>query len=96
MTDRNPDRLEPGDRHDLDRHTVRPARPCTSPTPGRRRPASRRAAESCRPIMELSDVSVFYGDYEAVRGTTLPIAREPDHGDDRPVRLRQVHRSCAR
>lgn len=25
------------------------------------------------PIMELRDVSVFYGDYEAVRGTTLPI-----------------------
>jgi phosphate transport system ATP-binding protein len=25
------------------------------------------------PIMELSDVSVFYGDHEAVRGTTMPI-----------------------
>jgi phosphate transport system ATP-binding protein len=25
------------------------------------------------PIMELSDVSVFYADYEAVRGTTLPV-----------------------
>jgi phosphate transport system ATP-binding protein len=25
------------------------------------------------PMMELRDVSVFYGDYEAVRGTTLPI-----------------------
>ncbi len=29
---------------------------------------------SCPPIMDLSDVSVFYGDYEAVRGTTMPIA----------------------
>jgi phosphate transport system ATP-binding protein len=28
---------------------------------------------SAVPIMEMRDVSVFYGDYEAVRGTTLPI-----------------------
>ena len=28
---------------------------------------------STAPMMELRDVSVFYGDYEAVRGTTLPI-----------------------
>jgi phosphate transport system ATP-binding protein len=27
------------------------------------------------PVMELRDVSVFYNDYEAVRGTTMPIAR---------------------
>jgi phosphate transport system ATP-binding protein len=27
------------------------------------------------PIMDLSGVSVFYGDYEAVRGATLPIRR---------------------
>jgi phosphate transport system ATP-binding protein len=26
-------------------------------------------------IMELSDVSVYYGDYEAVRGTTMPIGQ---------------------
>jgi phosphate transport system ATP-binding protein len=25
------------------------------------------------PIMQLDDVSVFYGDYEAVRGTTMPV-----------------------
>jgi phosphate transport system ATP-binding protein len=31
--------------------------------------------EQLRAIMELSDVSVFYGDYEAVRGTTMPIGR---------------------
>jgi phosphate transport system ATP-binding protein len=28
---------------------------------------------SARPIMHLEDVSVFYGTYEAVRGTTMPI-----------------------
>jgi len=27
------------------------------------------------PVMELSDVSVFYGDYQAVRNVTLPIGR---------------------
>jgi phosphate transport system ATP-binding protein len=27
------------------------------------------------PVMELRDVSVFYGDYEAVRGTDMPIAQ---------------------
>jgi phosphate transport system ATP-binding protein len=41
---------------------------------GRGRPDQARV-ESLPPIMELTDVSVFYGDYEAVRGTTLPIAR---------------------
>jgi phosphate transport system ATP-binding protein len=33
-----------------------------------------RAADA-RIIMELADVSVFYGDYEAVRGTTVPIGQ---------------------
>ena len=28
---------------------------------------------SAKPIMQLDQVSVFYGDYEAVRGTTMPI-----------------------
>jgi len=28
---------------------------------------------SAKPIMQLEQVSVFYGDYEAVRGTTMPI-----------------------
>ena len=27
------------------------------------------------PVMEMQDVSVFYNDFEAVRGTTLPIAQ---------------------
>jgi phosphate transport system ATP-binding protein len=30
-------------------------------------------ASPASPIMELSDVSVYYGDYEAVRGTSLPV-----------------------
>src|SRR5919197_1046753 len=38
------------------------------------RPADRRRP-SGPPVMELRDVSVFYGDYEAVRGTTMPIAQ---------------------
>jgi phosphate transport system ATP-binding protein len=29
--------------------------------------------EQLAPIMDLRDVSVFYGDYEAVRGTTMPV-----------------------
>jgi phosphate transport system ATP-binding protein len=28
-----------------------------------------------RPLMEMREVSVFYGDFEAVRGTTLPIGQ---------------------
>jgi phosphate transport system ATP-binding protein len=28
---------------------------------------------SATPIMQLEDVSVYYGDYEAVRGTTMPV-----------------------
>jgi phosphate transport system ATP-binding protein len=31
--------------------------------------------ESPRPLMELRGVSVFYGDFEAVRDTTLPVGR---------------------
>src|SRR3712207_6105824 len=29
--------------------------------------------DGATPVMELRDVSVYYGDYEAVRGTTIPI-----------------------
>ena len=47
-----------------------------------------------RPCWTCDDVSVFYGNYEAVRGTTMAIAQEPDHRDDRPVRLRQVDHSA--
>jgi phosphate transport system ATP-binding protein len=31
--------------------------------------------EQLAPIMDLSEVSVFYGDYEAVRGTTMPVGQ---------------------
>src|SRR4030095_301353 len=31
--------------------------------------------DSVQPLMELRDVSVFYGDFEAVRDTTLPIGQ---------------------
>jgi phosphate transport system ATP-binding protein len=37
------------------------------------REASEPVAAAAPPIMELRDVSVFYGDYEAVRGTTLAV-----------------------
>ncbi len=37
-------------------------------------PAERRQ-QAETPLMELRGVSVFYGDFEAVRGTTMPIAR---------------------
>jgi phosphate transport system ATP-binding protein len=30
-------------------------------------------SDRATPVMELRDVSVYYGDYEAVRGTTIPI-----------------------
>jgi len=33
-------------------------------------------ASSGAPVMELSDVSVYYGDYEAVRGTSMPIRQK--------------------
>jgi len=52
-----------------DRPTVHIAAHDRSGRPEQSRP------ESLAPIMELNDVSVFYGDYEAVRGTTLPIGQ---------------------
>jgi phosphate transport system ATP-binding protein len=33
------------------------------------------ASPSTQPVMDLSDVSVYYGNYEAVRGTTMPVAQ---------------------
>jgi phosphate transport system ATP-binding protein len=52
-----------------DRPTVHIAAHDRSGRPEQSRP------ESLAPIMELNDVSVFYGDYEAVRGATLPIGQ---------------------
>ncbi|WP_425565566.1 phosphate ABC transporter ATP-binding protein PstB [Pilimelia columellifera] len=49
-----------------------PNRPATHvPTP-LSAPGGHRSAEAA-PVMELRDVSVFYGDYEAVRGTSMQI-----------------------
>ncbi|MEU0077655.1 phosphate ABC transporter ATP-binding protein PstB [Micromonospora tulbaghiae] len=36
-------------------------------------PAAGHQPRSTSPVMELSDVSVYYGAYEAVRGTSMPI-----------------------
>ena len=47
-----------------------------------------RRARSCS---TCDDLSVYYGDFRAVRDVTLPILRERDHGADRPVGLRQDH-----
>jgi phosphate transport system ATP-binding protein len=44
----------------------------TAPT-GALSPEAAAAAPSDTPVMELRDVSVFYGDFKAVRDTTLPI-----------------------
>ncbi len=52
-----------------DRPSVRIAAPIVDRSEG---PPSR---ESLPPIMELANVSVFYGDYEAVRGTTMPVGK---------------------
>jgi len=35
--------------------------------------ASKSPATAAEPVMDLTDVSVFYGDFEAVRGVSLPI-----------------------
>ena len=43
------------------------------PSAGLGRPAREPGSAGAASIMELRDVSVFYGDYEAVRGTTLAV-----------------------
>jgi phosphate transport system ATP-binding protein len=61
--------------HSLERTTMSsPAQPAISlaaPTIGFDDPGE--PVSPSTPVMELSDVSVFYGDYEAVRSTTLPV-----------------------
>jgi phosphate transport system ATP-binding protein len=44
-----------------------------APTAALGRQATEHRAESIVPVMELADVSVFYGDFQAVRDTNLPI-----------------------
>jgi phosphate transport system ATP-binding protein len=47
-----------------------------SAAPQGRQPANmNERPEQLAPIMKLSDVSVFYGNYEAVRGATMPIGQ---------------------
>jgi phosphate transport system ATP-binding protein len=44
--------------------------------PGAQEPGQPVVAQpSTQPVMDLSDVSVYYGNYEAVRGTTMPVAQ---------------------
>jgi phosphate transport system ATP-binding protein len=47
----------------------------TPPTAAQEAQAKEQRKESLPPVMELRDVSVFYGDFEAVRDTDLPIAQ---------------------
>jgi phosphate transport system ATP-binding protein len=46
-----------------------------TPTPARPTEAETGRAPARTPVMELRGVSVFYGDYEAVRDTNIPIAQ---------------------
>jgi phosphate transport system ATP-binding protein len=51
----------------------RPSVHIDAPSGGWKADSSGRPNDAGAPIMELRDVSVFYGDYEAVRDTTLPV-----------------------
>jgi phosphate transport system ATP-binding protein len=51
----------------------RPTVAINAPTGAAAAAAAPDASESAAPVMNLRDVSVFYGSYEAVRGTTIPI-----------------------
>ena len=53
---------------------------------------SAREADEARTSSSTSrGLSVYYGEFRAVRDVTLPIQQEPDHRPDRAVRLRQDH-----
>ena len=74
------------------------ARAAADPTPAT--PAPRRTAPSrgaphatssaAGRTVALEDLHAFYGDTHAVKGVDLDVRRQPGHGDDRPVGLRQV------
>jgi phosphate transport system ATP-binding protein len=66
------DHTEPGE-SDMTSTSDRPAIRISAPST-ERPPNWEKRPEQLPPIMDLEDVSVFYGDYEAVRGTTMPIA----------------------
>ena len=53
----------------------RPQVHIVTPTGGLRTDAAAGQPPSGPPVMELWDVSVFYNDFEAVRGTTMPVAQ---------------------
>ncbi len=42
----------------------------------------------------VKDLNVYYGAFQAVSDVNLIDPRQQDHGDDRPVRLRQEHRAA--
>jgi phosphate transport system ATP-binding protein len=72
----------PGARADGSRETQAPAATQAGPQVHFAPPATAREAqdeeqrkESPQPLMELREVSVFYGDFEAVRDTNLPIGQ---------------------
>jgi phosphate transport system ATP-binding protein len=76
------DPFTPGARADGGRETQAPPAAQAGPevhfTPSTAAPeaqAKEQPKESLRPLMELRDVSVFYGDFEAVRDTNLPIGQ---------------------
>jgi phosphate transport system ATP-binding protein len=48
-------------------------KPLATPAAGFRQSTPRQAGQT--PVLDLSGVSLFYGDYEAVRGVTLDVAR---------------------
>jgi phosphate transport system ATP-binding protein len=56
-----------------DRPAISLSRPDGAQTPGDGKPAMSQPPSSATPVMDLADVSVFYGSYEAVRGTSMPI-----------------------
>jgi phosphate transport system ATP-binding protein len=77
-----PDPFTPGAPADSSRETQAPAaaqaRPEVHFTPQEAAPEAQdkeQQEDSVQPLMELRDVSVFYGDFEAVRYTNLPIGQ---------------------
>ena len=86
-------RRSAGDRDARDRATDRRRRTERSGHPhrDRRRADLRgRGAPETPIVVELQDVSCYYGSFRAVRNVDLTVAQAADHRADRSVRLRQV------
>ena len=45
-------------------------------------------------MVEIEHVDLWYGEKQALKDVNMSIPEAPDHGLHRPVRLRQVARSC--